>query len=153
MKSDSNSIEKQGSASLVLGHSTICRQPVGFHSLASDFRHDSEGDLIRFHGAGHLATVAPTRSGKGVGTVIPNLLAYRGPVVVVDPKAEAYQATARRRREMGQLVIRSTRSISSIWPVPIWRATPNSLPSCWRRPANPRRNRFGTFTARRFIRD
>ena len=35
-----------------------------------------------------------------------NLLSYRGPVVVFDPKGENYLVTARRRREMGQKVIR-----------------------------------------------
>lgn len=54
---------------------------------------------------GHLITVAPTGSGKGVGCVIPALLRYRGPVVVIDPKGENYAVTARARREMGQKVV------------------------------------------------
>lgn len=55
--------------------------------------------LLRYSGEGHLITVAPTRSGKGVGSVIPNLLTYEGSVVVTDPKGENYAVTARRRRE------------------------------------------------------
>lgn len=54
----------------------------------------------------HLITVAPTRSGKGRCVIVPNLLSYTGPVVVLDPKGENYQITARRRREMGQQVVK-----------------------------------------------
>jgi type IV secretion system protein VirD4 len=56
-------------------------------------------------GEGHLLTVAPTGAGKGVGCIIPALLRHRGPVVVVDPKGEAYAVTARRRRELGDQVV------------------------------------------------
>lgn len=56
-------------------------------------------------GEGHLITVAPTGAGKGVGCIIPALLRYRGPVVVIDPKGENYAVTSRARREMGQRVI------------------------------------------------
>ena len=31
------------------------------------------GKLLRYPGPAHLLTIAPTRSGKGVGTIIPNL--------------------------------------------------------------------------------
>ena len=55
--------------------------------------------LLRYGGEGHLLTVAPTRSGKGTGSVIPNLLSYAGSVVVIDPKGENYAVTARCRRE------------------------------------------------------
>lgn len=50
-------------------------------------------------GDGHVLTVAPTRSGKGVGLVIPNLLHYPGSVIVVDPKGENYAVTHRYRAE------------------------------------------------------
>lgn len=43
---------------------------------------------------GHIITVAPTRSGKGVGLVIPNLLNYGQSVIVIDPKGENYAKTA-----------------------------------------------------------
>jgi type IV secretion system protein VirD4 len=52
----------------------------------------------------HLCTLAPTRSGKGVAAIIPNLLTYPGSAIVIDPKGEAAAITARRRREMGQAV-------------------------------------------------
>ncbi|WP_159108309.1 type IV secretory system conjugative DNA transfer family protein [Hyphomicrobium sp. GJ21] len=53
---------------------------------------------------GHLITVAPTGAGKGVGCIIPALLTWRGPAIVIDPKGENYAVTARRRRDMGQKV-------------------------------------------------
>ena len=64
-----------------------------------------QGDqLLRFEGEGHVLTVAPTRSGKGVSCVIPNLLDHPGSVLVTDPKGENYAVTARWRREIGQRV-------------------------------------------------
>ena len=70
---------------------------------------DQEGgqellEPILHTGDGHLITLARTGAGKGVGCIIPALLRYRGPVIVIDPKGENYQVTARRRREMGQEV-------------------------------------------------
>lgn len=58
----------------------------------------------RFRFAGHVVTVAPTGSGKGIGQVIPNLLDYAGSMLVVDPKGENVAVTARARRELGQAV-------------------------------------------------
>ncbi len=59
-----------------------------------------------YNGDGHLITIAPTRSGKGRGVLIPNLLLYPGTVIVFDPRGELYRVTARRRREMGHRVLR-----------------------------------------------
>ena len=47
----------------------------------------------------HTLVAAPTRSGKGVGIVIPNLLSWNGSVVVLDIKKENYQLTAGYRAE------------------------------------------------------
>ena len=47
----------------------------------------------------HFLTVAPTRSGKGVSVIIPNLLRYRGNCIVIDPKGENAWLTAKYRRE------------------------------------------------------
>jgi type IV secretory pathway TraG/TraD family ATPase VirD4 len=58
----------------------------------------------RFRFAGHVVTVAPTGSGKGIGQVIPNLLDYAGSMLVVDPKGENVAVTARARRQLGQAV-------------------------------------------------
>lgn len=53
---------------------------------------------------GHLATIAPTGTGKGVCCIIPALLTWRGPAIVVDPRGENYAVTAARRLSMGQQV-------------------------------------------------
>ena len=47
---------------------------------------------------------APTRSGKGVGVVIPNLLNWPDSVVVLDIKGENYSVTAGYRAKCGQAV-------------------------------------------------
>jgi len=52
----------------------------------------------------HMLTIAPTRSGKGVSTIIPNLLTYPGSVFCIDPKGENAMVTAKRRRQLGQRV-------------------------------------------------
>ena len=43
---------------------------------------------------GHVLVAAPTRSGKGVGIVIPNLLSWPGSVVVLDIKHENHRITS-----------------------------------------------------------
>lgn len=53
---------------------------------------------------GHLITIAPTGAGKGVSCIIPALLTWCGPAIVIDPKGENYAVTASRRRTMGQKV-------------------------------------------------
>nr|CCU56629.1 Conjugal transfer protein TraG [Achromobacter denitrificans] len=58
----------------------------------------------RFRFVGHVVTVAPTGSGKGIGAVIPNLLDYPGSALVLDVKGENAAVTARARRALGQAV-------------------------------------------------
>lgn len=52
---------------------------------------------LRYAGDRHLLTIAPTRSGKGVSSIIPNLLLYEGSAIVIDPKGENARITAFRR--------------------------------------------------------
>ena len=52
---------------------------------------------LKYSGDRHLLTVAPTRSGKGVSSIIPNLLNYQGSMLVIDPKGENAKITARYR--------------------------------------------------------
>ncbi len=63
------------------------------------------GRLLVLSGSEHVALYAPTRSGKGVGVVIPNLLAWPDSVVVLDVKRENWDATAGFRAESGQAVL------------------------------------------------
>lgn len=66
----------------------------------------SQGDFYRIEGKffanepkRHFLSVAPTRSGKGVSLIIPNLLLYRGSAIVIDPKGENAWITAKYRRD------------------------------------------------------
>ena len=62
--------------------------------------------FLGWAGDGHVLTVAPTRSGKGVGLVVPNLLHYPGSVIVIDPKGENFAVTHRWRKErLGQRIV------------------------------------------------
>ena len=47
--------------------------------------------------------LAPTRTGKGVGPVVSNLLDYKGSVLVTDPKGENCAITARHRATLGRV--------------------------------------------------
>ncbi|MCX8518503.1 MAG: type IV secretory system conjugative DNA transfer family protein [Methylophilaceae bacterium] len=55
--------------------------------------------VLRFPGYEFVLLAAPTRSGKGVSFVIPNLLDFDGSVVVLDIKGENYNLTSRFRQE------------------------------------------------------
>lgn len=57
--------------------------------------------FLRIPGTRHALLAAPTRSGKGVGAVIPNLLGYEGSVVVLDIKQEAFDVTSQWRSRLG----------------------------------------------------
>lgn len=61
------------------------------------YREEGMAHPLHYKGDRHLLTVAPTRSGKGVSSIIPNLLNYRGSAIVVDPKGENAMITAARR--------------------------------------------------------
>ena len=60
--------------------------------------------FVRFGLPGHLITFAPTRSGKGVGHVIPNLLDHPGSVVVNDIKGENVAVTAQHRSNFSKVI-------------------------------------------------
>ena len=63
------------------------------------------GGLLRAPLELNIYLSAPTRTGKGVGFVIPNLLDWTGSIVVLDMKREAYRATSGWRRQvLGQKV-------------------------------------------------
>jgi len=63
-----------------------------------------KGDLVRLSGQQFVILAAPTRSGKGVGVVIPNLLEYQESTVVLDIKQENYELTSGWRASQGQAV-------------------------------------------------
>jgi type IV secretion system protein VirD4 len=53
-----------------------------------------DGHYLRHDGPEHVMAFAPTRSGKGVGLVVPTLLSWTGSCVVHDIKGENWQLTA-----------------------------------------------------------
>jgi len=53
-----------------------------------------DGRYLQHDGPEHVISIAPTRSGKGVGQIIPTLLTWPESVVVNDFKAENWTATA-----------------------------------------------------------
>jgi type IV secretion system protein VirD4 len=63
------------------------------------------GKLMRYDGPAHLLTLAPTRAGKGVGTVIPNLLTVPRSVLVIDPKGENAKIAGEARKRFGAVHI------------------------------------------------
>jgi len=63
-----------------------------------------KGRFLALPGQLSVMLSAPTRSGKGVGVVIPNLLHWPHSVVVLDIKGENYDITAGYRAEHGQAV-------------------------------------------------
>lgn len=64
----------------------------------------AKGRHLRFDKPGHLLTFAPTRSGKGVGAVIPNLLDHPGSVVVTDIKGENHAVARGYRETLGRVI-------------------------------------------------
>lgn len=67
---------------------------------------DGEVHYLRHDGAEHIAGIAPTRSGKGVGLVIPTLLSWLPSAVIFDEKGELWELTAGWRRRAGNTVLR-----------------------------------------------
>jgi type IV secretion system protein VirD4 len=59
------------------------------------------GQPLRYDGPAHLLTMAPTRTGKGVGTIIPNLLTADRSILCIDPKGENAKITHRARETFG----------------------------------------------------
>jgi type IV secretion system protein VirD4 len=59
------------------------------------------GKILRLGGQQFIILAAPTRSGKGVGVVIPNLLDYQESMVVLDIKQENFDLTSGWRASIG----------------------------------------------------
>ena len=64
-------------------------------------RDPETGAMLTYDGPAHLMTLAPTRSGKGVSSLMPNLLSVWRSMIVVDPKGENTRITWRTRSAMG----------------------------------------------------
>jgi type IV secretion system protein VirD4 len=62
-------------------------------------------DYLRHNGPEHVLCFAPTRSGKGVGLVVPTLLTWPGSAIVHDIKGENWALTAGWRARFGRVLI------------------------------------------------
>jgi len=63
------------------------------------------GNYLRHNGPEHVLCFAPTRSGKGVGLVIPTLLTWPGSCVVHDIKGENWNLTSGFRARHGRVLL------------------------------------------------
>lgn len=60
---------------------------------------------LRHDGPEHVLCFAPTRSGKGVGLVVPSLLTWGGSAIVHDIKGENWTLTAGFRARLGRVLL------------------------------------------------
>jgi type IV secretion system protein VirD4 len=63
------------------------------------------GDYLRHDGPEHVLCFAPTRSGKGVGLVVPTLLTWPDSAIVHDIKGENWTLTAGWRARLGRVLL------------------------------------------------
>ena len=73
---------------------------LGYSMLLGTFK----GQDVRYSGDSHFYVNGPSRSGKGRGFVMPNLLEWRGSAVVLDVKQENWSLTGAARVALGQKV-------------------------------------------------
>src|SRR3977135_1842786 len=64
-----------------------------------------ERDYLRHDGPQHVLCFAPTRSGKGVGLVVPSLLTWPGSCIVHDIKGENWTLTSGFRARHGRVLL------------------------------------------------
>jgi type IV secretion system protein VirD4 len=64
-----------------------------------------DGEYLRHDGPEHVLCFAPTRSGKGVGLVVPSLLTWPGSCIVHDIKGENWSLTAGLRARFGRVLL------------------------------------------------
>jgi type IV secretion system protein VirD4 len=95
-------------AGLLSGHGVVLCQTSDARYLrrrgpsGPTFRMARRGRLITHAGPEHVIVFAPTRSGKGIGTVIPTLLSWRSSALVYDIKKELWTLTAGWRRQFSR---------------------------------------------------
>ncbi|TSE12239.1 conjugal transfer protein TraG [Mesorhizobium intechi] len=64
-----------------------------------------ENHYLRHDGPEHVLCFAPTRSGKGVGLVVPSLLTWPGSAIIHDIKGENWELTAGWRARFGRVLL------------------------------------------------
>ena len=79
--------------------------PPGFSAPTASCSAVGERDYLRHDGPEHVLCFAPTRSGKGVGLVVPTLLTWPGSAIVHDIKGENWKLTAGWRARFGRVLL------------------------------------------------
>lgn len=83
------------------------KRGAGVYCGAFDDPKEERTHYLRHDGPEHICALAPTRSGKGVGLVVPTLLSWPHSTFVLDRKGENYAMTAGwRRKEAGNVILR-----------------------------------------------
>ncbi|WP_209005135.1 type IV secretory system conjugative DNA transfer family protein [Anaeromyxobacter diazotrophicus] len=84
-----------------------CRGPRAGVYVGAWREEDGTLRYLRHDGPEHIVAIAPTRSGKGVGLVVPTLLSWPGSVIAHDLKGELWELTAGwRSRGGGNVVVK-----------------------------------------------
>jgi type IV secretion system protein VirD4 len=79
---------------------------IGGYNLARTWPKKAETLYLRDNGGQHILCFAPTGSGKGVGLILPTLLAWEESSVILDIKGENYALTAGWRKSRGHKIVR-----------------------------------------------
>jgi len=77
----------------------------GLFKASGVFLGQDKGRYLRHDGPEHVMAFAPTRSGKGVGLVVPTLLSWTQSVVIHDIKGENWQLTAGWRSKFSHCIL------------------------------------------------
>lgn len=80
-------------------------QKAGLTGHRGVFLGRSSAHYLRHDGPEHVMAFAPTRSGKGVGLVVPTLLSWTGSAVIHDIKGENWQLTAGWRSRFSHVLL------------------------------------------------
>ena len=97
------------------------------------------GDYLRHDGPEHVLCFAPTRSGKGVGLVVPTLLTWPGSAIVHDIKGENWTLTAGWRARFGRVLLFDPTNAKALPTILFWKcgaasgkcATSRTSRMCW----------------------
>jgi type IV secretion system protein VirD4 len=63
-----------------------------------------QAPLVCHQGGTNTLTIAPTRSGKGVGSIVPTCLNFPSSMIIFDPKGELFEITAGFRRQFSRVL-------------------------------------------------
>jgi len=89
-----------------IGQSGLTNQKHGVYIGAWQDEKTERLEYLKHAGPEHILAFAPTRSGKGVGLVIPTLLAWEESALIFDIKGENWDRTAGYRVAAGQVCFR-----------------------------------------------